>query len=102
MVRISLTSAQPLSPSLLLIPPLLDYISTPDSMIEDYLTAYSGLVPGDLDPLRSPHHVVTLRDSYLKLRRLLARGYDTKIGAELIGCAEVIWPQPSTVKRMLS
>lgn len=51
-----------------------DYISTPESQIQDYLTQYSGLRPGDLDRTRSPHHVTTLKHAYLKLRRLVDRG----------------------------
>ena len=48
--------------------------STDESEIQDYLTQFSGLVPGDLDPHRSPHHVTTLKRAYLKLRRLADRG----------------------------
>ena len=34
----------------------------------------SGLVPGDLDPARSPHYLTTLRRAYLKLRHLVDAG----------------------------
>eukprot|EP01125_Pyxidicula_operculata_P005904 TRINITY_DN2064_c0_g1_i1.p1 TRINITY_DN2064_c0_g1~~TRINITY_DN2064_c0_g1_i1.p1 ORF type:complete len:1119 (+),score=226.90 TRINITY_DN2064_c0_g1_i1:55-3411(+) len=51
-----------------------DYISTEESEIQDYLTQYSGLVQGDLDPATSVHHVTTLKHAYLKLRRLADRG----------------------------
>jgi len=51
-----------------------DYISTPETKIKDYLTVYSGLHPGDLDPLRSVHHVTTRKHCYLKLRRLVDCG----------------------------
>jgi PAB-dependent poly(A)-specific ribonuclease subunit 2 len=51
-----------------------DYISTPESQIQDYLTQYSGLRYGDLDRTLSSHHVTTLKHAYLKLRRLVDRG----------------------------
>ena len=35
---------------------------------------YSGLVPGDLDPARSPHYLTTLKRAYLKLRYLVDAG----------------------------
>lgn len=34
----------------------------------------SGLVPGDLDPARSPHYLTTLKRAYLKLRHLVDAG----------------------------
>lgn len=37
-----------------------DYIVTPE-VVEDHLTRFSGLVPGDLDPQTSKHHLVPLR-----------------------------------------
>lgn len=40
----------------------------------DYLTRYSGLVPGDLDPAVSRHHVTNMKDAYLKLRYLVDAG----------------------------
>lgn len=40
----------------------------------DYLTRYSGICPGDLDPLTSKHTVVNLKDLYTKLRALVDRG----------------------------
>jgi PAB-dependent poly(A)-specific ribonuclease subunit 2 len=51
-----------------------DYIATRDSTILDYLTQYSGIVPGDLDPSSSTHHVTSLKSAYLKLRWLVDRG----------------------------
>lgn len=36
--------------------------------------ACSGLVHGDLDPSRSPHHLTTLKRAYLKLRYLVDSG----------------------------
>ena len=40
-----------------------DYIVTPE-VVEDHLTRFSGLVPGDLDPQTSKHHLVPLRKSF--------------------------------------
>ncbi|KAL6047104.1 poly(A)-specific ribonuclease [Balamuthia mandrillaris] len=50
-----------------------DYIVTYEP-IAAYLTRFSGIVPGDLDPAVSPHHVTTLKDAYLKLRFLVDTG----------------------------
>ena len=37
-----------------------DYIATRES-VADYLTRFSGIVHGDLDPAVSPHHITTLK-----------------------------------------
>lgn len=50
-----------------------DYILI-DEPVVDYLTRFSGIVPGDLDPSISPHHLATLKDVYLKLRALCDAG----------------------------
>uniref|UniRef100_A0A7S3LR56 USP domain-containing protein n=1 Tax=Aplanochytrium stocchinoi TaxID=215587 RepID=A0A7S3LR56_9STRA len=50
-----------------------DYIVTPEN-VEDHLTRFSGLVPGDLDPKSSKHHLIPLRIAYMKLRHLVDRG----------------------------
>ncbi|KAJ1470261.1 hypothetical protein T484DRAFT_1641709, partial [Baffinella frigidus] len=55
-------------------PMLDDYIKTPEQVM-DYLTRFSGLVHGDLDPTTSPHHLIPLKRSYTKLRFLVDRGY---------------------------
>eukprot|EP01127_Copromyxa_protea_P022427 TRINITY_DN802_c0_g2_i5.p1 TRINITY_DN802_c0_g2~~TRINITY_DN802_c0_g2_i5.p1 ORF type:complete len:1089 (-),score=127.13 TRINITY_DN802_c0_g2_i5:162-3428(-) len=51
-----------------------DYISIDESTIQDYLTQYSGVHSGDLDPTRSKHYVTTLKQACLKLRYLADQG----------------------------
>jgi PAB-dependent poly(A)-specific ribonuclease subunit 2 len=50
-----------------------DYILTTEPIV-DYLTSYSGIVAGDLDPRTSPHNVVPLKHAYKKLWLLLNLG----------------------------
>ena len=54
--------------------PILDDYILKTSPISDYLTRFSGLHPGDLDPSVSPHHLVSLKTAYLKLRYLVDLG----------------------------
>ncbi|KAL0035726.1 hypothetical protein WJX77_000104 [Trebouxia sp. C0004] len=54
-------------------PAIDDYIRSLEP-ISDYLTKWSGLVPGDLDPKVSPHNLTTMKKAYLKLRYLVDSG----------------------------
>lgn len=54
-------------------PAIDDYIRSLEP-ISDYLTKWSGLVPGDLDPKVSPHYLTTMKKAYLKLRYLVDSG----------------------------
>jgi PAB-dependent poly(A)-specific ribonuclease subunit 2 len=50
-----------------------DYV-VPCEPVVDYLTRFSGITAADLDPKKSPHHLVTMQSAYLKLRYLCERG----------------------------
>ena len=50
-----------------------DYIVTTEPIV-DYLTAYSGIIPGDLDRGFSRHHLVPFKVAYKKLWLLLNLG----------------------------
>jgi PAB-dependent poly(A)-specific ribonuclease subunit 2 len=50
-----------------------DYISVKEPIV-DYVTQYSGIKPGDLDPRTSPHNIVPLKVAYKKLWLLLNLG----------------------------
>ncbi|ESZ94294.1 hypothetical protein SBOR_5290 [Sclerotinia borealis F-4128] len=50
-----------------------DYINCKDTIV-DYLTSYSGINPGDLDPRQSKHNLVSLKIAYKKLWILLNLG----------------------------
>ena len=55
------------------VPCIDDYIRSVEP-VYDYLTRYSGLVHGDLDPAYSKHYLTTLRRAYLKLRYMVDAG----------------------------
>lgn len=50
-----------------------DYINIKEPIV-DYVTQYSGIKPGDLDPRTSPHNLVPLKVAYKKLWLLLNLG----------------------------
>ncbi|MDP2438645.1 MAG: exonuclease domain-containing protein, partial [archaeon] len=54
-------------------PILDDYIEAQEE-VENYLTRYSGIEEGNLDPHVSEHHVLPLKYCYVKLRNLIDRG----------------------------
>jgi len=45
----------------------------PREPVVDYLTRFSGIIEEHLDVNSSPHHLITTRNAYLKLRLLLER-----------------------------
>ena len=45
----------------------------PQEPVVDHLTRFSGIVAKDLDPEQSPHHLISTRSAYLKLRFLMER-----------------------------
>eukprot|EP01048_Picozoa_sp_COSAG05_P007286 COSAG05_NODE_509_length_9130_cov_3.978740_8_plen_1222_part_00 len=48
--------------------PIMDhYISSPEPVV-DYLTRFSGVEPGDLDPAVSRHYVTNLKSTYLQIK----------------------------------
>ena len=81
LARVSVIRAIP-SSSLYSVPLIDDYICTSEPVV-DYLTQYSGLVPGDLDPSTSAHYLTTLKHSYMRLRHLVDSGC-TFIGHGLV------------------
>lgn len=50
-----------------------DYVHIPEE-IEDYVTQFSGIHPGDLDPLKSTKSLTSSKATYLKLRALTDAG----------------------------
>lgn len=55
------------------VPFINDYITIREDIV-DYLTQYSGVAEGDLDPRYSPHNLVTLKVAYKKLWLLVNLG----------------------------
>ncbi|BDD62899.1 poly(A)-specific ribonuclease [Monascus purpureus] len=55
------------------VPCIDDYINIKDTIV-DYVTQYSGIKPGDLDPRTSQHNLVPLKIAYKKLWLLLNLG----------------------------
>jgi Exonuclease len=53
---------------------VLDDHVLPRERVVDCLTRFSGIVPKDLDPKASSHHLISTRAAYLKLRHLVERG----------------------------
>lgn len=49
-----------------------DYV-LPREPVKDYLTRFSGITKGDLDPINSPHHLITPQEAYMKVRLLMER-----------------------------
>mmetsp|Transcript_37962 Transcript_37962/g.80795 ORF Transcript_37962/g.80795 Transcript_37962/m.80795 type:complete len:274 (-) Transcript_37962:411-1232(-) len=49
------------------------YIQQAEPVV-DYLTRFSGLQPGDLDPALSRHHITSMKSAYIKLRQLVDGG----------------------------
>jgi PAB-dependent poly(A)-specific ribonuclease subunit 2 len=54
--------------------PFIDSCVIQAEPVVDYLTRYSGLRPGDLDPSVSRHHITSMKAAYLKLRQLIDNG----------------------------
>eukprot|EP01083_Nonionella_stella_P082627 228102_1 len=62
--------------------PLMDDYILQSEPVLDYLTAFSGIHPGDMDPATSEYHLVSQKTAYLKLRTLLDMGV-TFVGHDL-------------------
>ena len=53
---------------------ILDDHVLPRERVVDHLTRFSGIVADDLDPVKSPHNLISSRSAYLKLRYLKEQG----------------------------
>ncbi len=51
-----------------------DYIALTQARVRDYMTKFSGIQPGDLDPSASTKHLTTLKSTYLKLLYMIDNG----------------------------
>lgn len=55
--------------------PFIDhYVAMDESQVKDYVTRFSGIRPGDLDPSTSPHWLTSSKSIYQKLRFLVDCG----------------------------
>ena len=52
---------------------IVDNYILPREPVVDYLTRFSGIRQGDLDPDTSPHRLVTPQEAYLKVRLLMEK-----------------------------
>ena len=54
--------------------PFIDSYVQQAEPVVDYLTRFSGILPGDLDPSVSRHHIESMKAAYVKLRQLSEAG----------------------------
>ena len=54
--------------------PFIDSYIQQSEPVVNYLTRYSGIKAGDLDPSVSAHHITTMKAAYVKLRQLIDAG----------------------------
>ena len=73
LARISVLRGEPDTNGVVGVPFIDDYI-VHTKKIKDYLTSFSGIEPGDLDPIHSKKNLVTLQTAYRRLWLLLNMG----------------------------